>query len=194
MGYREKCLREKPERCVVCGSEDDIIVHHVDGDRSNNSLDNLEPMCQSCHARLHNGSGEMEQWEDRLLPQRERKRTLSLTLSKELSRDVKIIEETCPADSEPEAVKWLISHRASAVTSLRSRYDGLNELRRGANETDAEVINRALTYRVEVRKAINELLSAASKQGSLTGGEIAEILDTEELPLDYETKWSIGEE
>lgn len=37
-----------------------------------------------------------------------------------------------------------------------------------------------------------ELLAAAEERGSLTGEEIVEILDTEELPLDYETEWSAG--
>lgn len=39
-----------------------------------------------------------------------------------------------------------------------------------------------------------ELLAAAEERGSLTGEEIVEILDTEELPLDYETEWAVGEE
>jgi hypothetical protein len=38
-----------------------------------------------------------------------------------------------------------------------------------------------------------ELLAAAEERGSLTGEEIVEILDTEELPLDYETEWAVGE-
>ena len=39
-----------------------------------------------------------------------------------------------------------------------------------------------------------ELLAAAEERGSLTGEEIVEILDTDELPLDYDTEWSVGEE
>jgi len=37
-----------------------------------------------------------------------------------------------------------------------------------------------------------ELMRAAEERGSLTGEEIAEILDTEELPLEYETEWGVG--
>jgi len=40
---------------------------------------------------------------------------------------------------------------------------------------------------------LEELLAAAEERGSLTGEEIAEILSTRELPLEYETDWSIGE-
>jgi len=38
-----------------------------------------------------------------------------------------------------------------------------------------------------------ELFAAAEERGSLTGEEIAEILDTEELPLMYESVWQVGE-
>jgi len=42
--------------------------------------------------------------------------------------------------------------------------------------------------------ALEELLRAAEERGSLTGEEIAEILSTEELALEYETNWEIGDE
>lgn len=41
---------------------------------------------------------------------------------------------------------------------------------------------------------LEELLSEAEEQGSLTVEEIAEILDTDELPVDAHTEWSVGEE
>jgi len=42
--------------------------------------------------------------------------------------------------------------------------------------------------------ALEELLRAAGERGSLTGEEIVEILSTEELPLEYETNWGVGQE
>lgn len=55
--YREKCLREKPAVCHnrECGSTDNIQVHHIDGDRTNNSLSNLIPLCERCHRKIHSG-------------------------------------------------------------------------------------------------------------------------------------------
>ena len=38
-----------------------------------------------------------------------------------------------------------------------------------------------------------ELMERAVDQGSVTPGEIAEVLDTEELPVEAETEWSVGE-
>jgi len=42
---------------------------------------------------------------------------------------------------------------------------------------------------------LHELLEAAEERGGLDAAEIAEILSTEELPLQYEpAEWSVGEE
>lgn len=40
-------------RCVECGAVDGLCVHHIDGNHGNDSLDNLQWMCMSCHSRLH---------------------------------------------------------------------------------------------------------------------------------------------
>ncbi|WP_455448229.1 HNH endonuclease signature motif containing protein [Natrinema thermotolerans] len=60
--YRERCLKAKGEQCTICDATEDIVVHHVDGDRENNSLGNLEPLCQECHMRIHNYHPEYEVW------------------------------------------------------------------------------------------------------------------------------------
>jgi hypothetical protein len=52
-GYRDKCLSEKPEVCIVCGASSNIVVHHRDGDRTNDDLDNLSPLCEGCHYKVH---------------------------------------------------------------------------------------------------------------------------------------------
>lgn len=46
-------------KCVRCGEEEDIIVHHIDGsrrlglNRMNRSLDNLMTLCWTCHSKEH---------------------------------------------------------------------------------------------------------------------------------------------
>lgn len=56
--YREKCLSQKINACYACGDTDsDLVVHHMDGDHNNHDLDNLIPMCESCHSRLHTSKG-----------------------------------------------------------------------------------------------------------------------------------------
>jgi hypothetical protein len=41
---------------------------------------------------------------------------------------------------------------------------------------------------------VAELLERAEEQGSVTPKEIAEVLDTDELPVEAETTWCVGTE
>lgn len=50
--YRRRALREHGSQCNRCGYSEYpgmLDVHHVDRDRSNNTLDNLEVLCVWCH-------------------------------------------------------------------------------------------------------------------------------------------------
>ena len=60
--YRQNCFEEHGEHCETCGTTENLVAHHIDGDRSNNALDNLLPVCRSCHAKIHHGSPGYEQW------------------------------------------------------------------------------------------------------------------------------------
>lgn len=53
--YRKKALMIYPNRCAVCGWDDDIDileVHHIDEDRQNNQLENLIILCPICHKKI----------------------------------------------------------------------------------------------------------------------------------------------
>jgi len=39
--------------CDKCGATEDICIHHKDRNRRNNNIDNLQPLCRSCHMHLH---------------------------------------------------------------------------------------------------------------------------------------------
>lgn len=43
----------KKERCITCGNQEKLCVHHKDFDHGNNLINNLEVLCVSCHMRLH---------------------------------------------------------------------------------------------------------------------------------------------
>lgn len=62
-GYRERAIEKHGECCQVCGGTENVVVHHIDGDRSNNSIDNLVPLCSNHHDDVHAGYDTVpEEW------------------------------------------------------------------------------------------------------------------------------------
>ena len=51
--YRKISLEVNGSECNDCGSVSNILVHHKDGDRSNNAPSNLITLCKKCHQALH---------------------------------------------------------------------------------------------------------------------------------------------
>jgi len=49
--YRRLCFDEydHEEKCIICGWDASIDVHHVDGDHDNNDKFNLAPVCPNHH-------------------------------------------------------------------------------------------------------------------------------------------------
>ena len=43
----------RKNKCELCGSDSYLCVHHKDGNRNNNSLDNLITVCKKCHQVHH---------------------------------------------------------------------------------------------------------------------------------------------
>ena len=40
-------------KCDLCGTNEFLGIHHLDGNRSNNVLANFSCLCWSCHKRVH---------------------------------------------------------------------------------------------------------------------------------------------
>jgi len=55
---RARVLREAPV-CQECGKRASELVHHRDGDASNNSASNLIALCSRCHAKIHARRGDL---------------------------------------------------------------------------------------------------------------------------------------
>lgn len=51
--------RQKRNACTDCAATLDLIVHHEDRDRSNNSPENLVTLCRGCHTRRHIAAGDI---------------------------------------------------------------------------------------------------------------------------------------
>jgi len=50
---RRRILKAAGIRCEECGSEQDLLVHHQDGDKQNCCEANLLVLCRSCHSIRH---------------------------------------------------------------------------------------------------------------------------------------------
>ena len=53
--YARRAFRNFKNECVQCGENKDylLVVHHIDGDKDNGELTNLEIVCFNCHAERH---------------------------------------------------------------------------------------------------------------------------------------------
>jgi hypothetical protein len=52
-GQYFKVVKKYKNKCRDCKRQDFLIVHHKDGNRKNNLLDNLVLLCKHCHAVEH---------------------------------------------------------------------------------------------------------------------------------------------
>ncbi len=55
IGYRVLCFQHHPKKCAVCPEHLIVEVHHIDGNHSNNDINNLVPLCPNHHFYMHNG-------------------------------------------------------------------------------------------------------------------------------------------
>lgn len=59
--YRQRCFDVHERRCWACGTADGetekgrpkIQVHHIDGHNGHHEVENLVPLCVSCHQKVH---------------------------------------------------------------------------------------------------------------------------------------------
>jgi len=45
--------RQCHSKCEQCGQLYNLLVHHIDQNRSNNEFNNFQVLCTSCHAIVH---------------------------------------------------------------------------------------------------------------------------------------------
>ena len=52
----DRYQKHKTSTCAICGTNDQLEVHHIDKDHKNHDPDNLLTVCESCHQRIHHNS------------------------------------------------------------------------------------------------------------------------------------------
>ena len=50
---KEIYQKEKKKNCESCGEKINLHIHHIDGDRTNNTKENLKTLCGNCHTKEH---------------------------------------------------------------------------------------------------------------------------------------------
>lgn len=60
--YRTIAFKHHPKHCIICGFDKVVAVHHIDEDRSNNSPENLIPLCPNHHEMFHS------EWKNEVAP------------------------------------------------------------------------------------------------------------------------------
>ena len=51
--FKQIAFEHYPKICNRCGSDKNICVHHIDENRHNNVIGNLEVLCKKCHQTHH---------------------------------------------------------------------------------------------------------------------------------------------
>lgn len=49
----KRAQKLRNDSCEVCGGTNRLTAHHINGDRSNNSLANIQTLCNNCHSTHH---------------------------------------------------------------------------------------------------------------------------------------------
>ena len=60
---RERVLSRDGGKCMICGRDQALHVHHIDLDATCDAEENLVTLCESCHARAHTGMRKEEEAE-----------------------------------------------------------------------------------------------------------------------------------
>lgn len=51
--YRTTCFKHHGKKCIVCGEEKIVTVHHINENHSDNRPENLIPLCPTHHQYVH---------------------------------------------------------------------------------------------------------------------------------------------
>ena len=72
--YRTVCFSHWEKKCIICGEDKIVAVHHYDENHDNNHYENLVPMCPTHHQYMHSSyADELEPLVEEYMNDRRRK-------------------------------------------------------------------------------------------------------------------------
>ena len=121
MNYRKRAIEAHGAVCDECGSEEQVEIHHRDGDRTNNDIDNLLPLCTDCHQQVH-GSG-LNGLESELKPRSERQHIqeradIHLTVSLPTAVDEALVDVLEYGDSKSGFIREAIVEKLNGARDV----------------------------------------------------------------------------
>ena len=52
-GLYDQVVERDKDICQMCGNDNQIVIHHIDRNPTNNVLENLQTLCRACHCYVH---------------------------------------------------------------------------------------------------------------------------------------------
>lgn len=147
MSYRQTHLANNEEVCVVCDTTDSIVVHHLDGDRSNNTDSNLVSICKSCHTKVHCTPNPVDQkirglQSELADPPTESERATPFTIrldSEELNK-LDAESEEQGFSNRTDYIRWILRNRDSLRDSLdQNTTERLDEMENRLSRLEEEL-------------------------------------------------------
>lgn len=59
---KEKVKKRDNYKCVECGKKEELVIHHIDYDKTNCEMDNLITLCKECHYKTIGDNGDRWKW------------------------------------------------------------------------------------------------------------------------------------
>lgn len=129
--YRFEIKEAKCEDCDLIewrGKPAPLALDHIDGDRSNNSLENLRILCYNCHGQTDTFSGKKNRDEAKIAIKKE----LAIAKAKELARNKEILSSkllcSCGNKKSKESNTCNNCRIANEAIKVANRYPSISEL------------------------------------------------------------------
>ena len=168
-----RLLTNNRHTCCICKERHDVIIHHIDGNRSNNGPQNLAVLCVGCHSLVHSNQGLGRQytaqevkiykneWEDRCKVGDHKKVVIN---------KIYVFAEGKPFLSSPDFLRNIISNVSSGATRTEVSETLSASANIVAETTDDQVLADEFVAYATVPSALELQTSLNALYDAMNGG------------------------